>query len=114
MDVCLICWIKRVVGYIDAASKNRIFHVLNCRIRDDCGDELWVFAESFMGKRRSYEERQLLKKLGARSAAARYMEEDGTEPAVDHLREILIVSETVVTQDPSYEKNNSNESLAMA
>jgi hypothetical protein len=100
----LICWSKTVVGYIEAANKNRIVHVFNCRIRDDCGDELWVFAETFMGKRRSYEARQLLKKLGARSAAARYVEENGTEPDVDHLRELLIESETVVTQDLSYEK----------
>jgi hypothetical protein len=32
------------------------------------------------------------------------VEENGTEPDVDHLRELLIESETVVTQDPSYEK----------
>jgi hypothetical protein len=104
-DVYLICWSKTVVGYIEAANKNRIVHVFNCRIRDDYGDKLWAFADTFMGKRRSYEAIQLLKKLGARSAAARYVEENGTEPAVDHLRELLILeSETVVTQDPSYEK----------
>jgi hypothetical protein len=103
-DVYLICWSKTVVGYITAANKNRIVHVFNCRILDDCGDELWVFADTFMGKRRSYEARQLLKKLGTRSAAALYVEENGTEPAIYHLRELLIESETVVTQDPSYEK----------
>jgi hypothetical protein len=70
-DVYLIYWNKTVVGYIEAANQNRIVHVLNCRICDDCGDKLWVFSEPFMGKRRSYEARQLLKKLGERSATAR-------------------------------------------
>jgi hypothetical protein len=104
-DVYSICWSKTVVRYIEATNKNLSVHVFNCSIRGDCGDELWVFANTFMGKRRSYEERQLLlKKLRARSAAAPYVEDNGTEPAVDHLLELLIESETVVTQYPSYEK----------
>jgi hypothetical protein len=39
------------------------------------------------------------------------VEENGTYPAVDRLRELLIESETVVTQDPSYEKKQFKRTI---
>jgi hypothetical protein len=84
-DLYLICWSKNIVSRIEAANKDRIVNVLEC-YHD--GGELRVVLENFLGVRKEYSTRKVLKRRGAITAAVRYVEEHSGR-AVEHLKRLL-------------------------